>query len=86
MISTLFRYFNVFLELAVPGILNGLDANNNMRILNGYYEWSGKELFNSYNYEKIGIFFHPSKLIRYNASALGNKFCEKFIQNKCSHF
>jgi hypothetical protein len=86
LIGTLFRYFNVFLELAVPGILNGLDANNNMAILNGQYDWSRKEIFNSYDYEKIGTFFHPSKLIFYNASALGTKFCEKFIQNKCSHF
>jgi hypothetical protein len=59
-----------------------LDENNNIEILNGKYEWNGKEIFDSYDYEKIGIFFHPSKLIRYNASALGKKFCEKFIQNK----
>jgi hypothetical protein len=73
--SHIFNFFNI----ASP-------CGDMMGILNGTYEWSGEELFNSHYYDQIGIFFHPSKLIYYNASALGNKFCEKFIQNKCSHF
>ena len=86
LISSLFRYFDVFLELAVPGILSGLDVNSNMEIISGTYEWLRRDVFASYSYAKIGLFFHPSKLIKYNASALGYKFWENFIQDKLSHF
>ena len=86
LISSLYRYFDVFLELAVPGILSGLDVNFNMEIISGTYDWNRAEVFVSYSYAKIGLFFHPSKLINYNASAWGYKFCENFIQDKLSHF
>ena len=81
LLSSLFRYFNVFLELAVPGILSGLDSNGNMELLSGTYEWNKRDVFSSYySYNKIGAFFHPSKLFNYNASYLGRKFCEYFLQ------
>ena len=85
-ISNLFRHYNIFLELAVPGILSGLDYNFNMNILNGTYDWSRREIFDSYAYDKIGSFFHPSKLFVYNASLLGNKFCKHFIQDKLNKY
>ena len=82
LIASLFRYFDVWLELAVPSILGGLDVNENMEIIRGYFAWHGKDMFNVY--DEID-FYHPSKLITYEASSLGNKFCKYFIQDKFDH-
>ena len=77
--------FNVFLELAVPGILSGIDLNSNMETLEGTYDWVRAGPFNFDNYEKIGLFYHPTKFSQYKASTLGKKFCQSFIQDSLNH-
>jgi len=85
-ISNIFRHFNVFLEMAVPGILGGLAEHSEMEIIRGSYPWLESLLNETFaKYDNL-TFFHKSKLIFYNASELGNTFCKKFLQDKLNHF
>ena len=85
--SAIFRKFDYFLELAVPGLLSGLDAHAHIEILKGTYSWNydnGRRLnFSLYN--DTGAFYHPFKYSLYTASELGKQFCEMYIQEKLNH-
>ena len=81
--SSLFRRFNVFLEIAVPTILIGIEDEKNMFKINGSYNWSGQIDLNEY--DKIGYFGHPVKISQYYKSEKGKIFCQKFIKDKLSH-
>ena len=59
-ISQLFRKHNVFLEIAVPTILAGIDEEKSMEIIEGKYFW-GKQ-FDFKHYNSTGTFAHPVKI------------------------
>ncbi|RNA28456.1 hypothetical protein BpHYR1_046286 [Brachionus plicatilis] len=56
-----FREFGIFLELAVPIVLAGIEQNQKVQIINGYYEKRKIPLQFHKIYSKIE-FFHPFKL------------------------
>ena len=80
MISSLFRRFNVFLEIAVPTILAGIEHANNIYKMNASYTWSGQIDLNEY--EDLGYFAHPVKISQYYKTEGGKIFCEKFVKDK----
>jgi hypothetical protein len=55
LISTLFRRFEVFLEVAVPYILTGLDPNNSMVRISGKYFWGDAEFRGIVKFSTISI-------------------------------
>ena len=77
-ISSLFRQFDVFLEIAVPTILAGIE--NVTEIINGTYTWSGQ--INLESYDTLGYFAHPVKISQYYNNPKGKIFCSKFIKDK----
>ena len=79
-ISYIFRTHEVFLEIAVPTILLGLDSKNDSQIINGIYRW-GRQ-FGLDEYDKAEYFGHPFKLSGLRNSTNGAKFCKRFIQEK----
>jgi len=85
-ISNIFRHFNVFLEMAVPGILGGLAEHSEIEIIKGFYPLDEFAFNQTYDKYDNFTFFHKTKLIFYNASELGNTFCKKFLQDKLNHF
>ena len=83
-ICSIYRKFGSFLELAVPGILSGMDFHTKIEILHGKYnfEYSKGRLMNFAQYNEIGTFFHPFKYKTYMASSLGKQFCDTYVQDK----
>ena len=83
-ICSIYRKFGSFLELAVPGILSGMDFHTKIEILHGKYNFENSKgrLMNFGQYNEIGTFFHPFKYKTYTASSLGKQFCEKYVQDK----
>ena len=79
-ISSLFRQFNIFLEIAVPTILAGIENETNIYLINGSYTWSGQIDINSY--DKLGYFAHPVKISQYYNTSNGKRFCDKFVKDK----
>ena len=75
-----FRKQGIFLEIAVPTILLGLDSKNDSQIMNGIYRWGIP--FGLDDYEKAECFGHPIKLSRIKNSKNGVNFCKSFIQEK----
>ncbi|CAF0813496.1 unnamed protein product [Brachionus calyciflorus] len=72
------RRYRVFLEIAVPMILAGLDTNKNIQKLNGYYEWNKKPLNYDLNYKQID-FFHPFKLSKIDNYNVGRNYCKNYV-------
>ena len=79
-ISSLFRQFSVFLEIAVPTILAGIENEKNIYLINGSYIWGDQIDLNSY--DKLGYFAHPVKISQYYNTSAGRIFCDKFIKEK----
>jgi hypothetical protein len=79
-ISSLFRQFNVFLEIAVPTILAGLESENNIYLINGTYIWFRQISLNIY--DSLGYFAHPVKISKYHNTPYGKIFCDKYIKEK----
>ena len=81
---SIFRKFNLFLELAVPGILSGLDLHSRIQILNGKYnfDYSGDRSLDFSSYDTIGYFYHPFKYGAYTNSSKGKQFCNIYVQEK----
>ena len=76
----LFRKHQVFLEIAVPTILAGIDDENTSQIYSGNYYW-GRQ-FNFSNYNSTQHFAHPMKLNhKYNIKPI----CEIFVRDKYSN-
>jgi hypothetical protein len=79
--SNLFRRFSVFLEIAVPTILFGIDYDNTARMhVNHTYYWGSRYYFQTY--DNIGEMVHPAKLSEYKKTKAGSLFCSYFIQDK----
>ena len=78
LISGLFRQFNVFLELAVPTILAGIESENNFQFIDGTFS----SQIDLNRYDKLGYFAHPVMLYEYFNNSNGKIFCEKFIKEK----
>ena len=80
-ISRLFRKHVIFLEIAVPTILIGLDDDKQPEILNGIYRWHAPFDFLA-EYSNVMHFAHPFKL-----SGMKNnpRFCKLYIQDKISN-
>ena len=77
----LFRKNRVFLEIAVPTILSGLNSKLKLsEIINGTYYWGG--YYEEEYYEKTVHFAHPFKLTHYSNLAKRKRMCETFIQEK----
>jgi hypothetical protein len=85
LIGDVFRSFGVFLEIAVPTILAGLNgADEPYELFNGTYAWHSRA--NLELYEKFGYFAHPVKLSLQFGPPHGLVFCQKFVQDKFRYF
>ena len=63
-LSKIFSQSNVFLEIAVPTLLTGLDEFNlNETLLNGRYYWGGHLFDLERDYAHVKHFGHPFKLL-----------------------
>ena len=80
-ISSIFRIFNLHLEIALPTILAGIERNTFFEMLDGKFLWNTLYFdFSWHNYEDIAVFVHPSKISKYNSTNNGRFFCQKFVQ------
>lgn len=79
-----FRKYNVFLELAVPIILAGIENNKTVQIINGHYEWGGIPLNFANMYSRIN-FFHPFKLSKLKEKTIASNYCLYFISDYINH-
>ena len=86
-ICSIFKRFGSFLELAVSGILSGMDLHTKIEILPGIYnfDYSKNRLIDFSHYNEIGTFYHPFKYQIYTASTLGKQYCETYVQDKLNH-
>ena len=73
-----FREYDIFLELAVPIILAGIELNDNVQLINGYYENKGLPFQFETMYSKID-FFHPFKLTQLDKKNVSNDYCNFYI-------
>ena len=71
-VSKIFRKFDLFLEIAVPNLLAGLDANSNMQVLNGHFVWDK----NRTSLNEAEAFAHPFKVSRFVSNETLAKFCQ----------
>jgi hypothetical protein len=79
LISTLFRRFEVYLEVAVPYILTGLDPSNSMERMSGKYYWGdAKFRFDPDYAHPDAVYYHPFKL-----SWLKKRSRERFAVDYC---
>jgi len=84
-LSRVFSSNNVFLELAVPTILNGLDGlNHKDGILQGWYNW-GKRIQFDKEYNSLVHFTHHFKLSEYNSPEKRSLVCKYLIQDKFNY-
>jgi hypothetical protein len=80
-LGELFRRNGVFLELAVPIILFGLDEKKDFEIIKYGYNFYGH--FNYKQYDDVLYFFHPAKLSVVEKDAEQRQlFCKKFVVDK----
>jgi hypothetical protein len=79
-IAGLFVKFEVFLEIAVPTILIGLDSGFDAIIMNGVYVW-GAEFYLD-QYERFEHFAHPYKMSQLRGQSEGVRFCRLYVQEK----
>ena len=70
--SKIFRKVDLFLEIAVPNLLAGLDANSNMQVLNGHFVWDK----NRNHMNEVEAFVHPFKVSRLASNETLAKFCQ----------
>ena len=78
--SQLFKEYGIFLEIAVPTILIGIDRENDSVLMNGIYKWGVP--FDLGEYDKAETFGHPFKLSGIRNNPVGARFCKLFIQEK----
>ena len=71
-VSKIFRKVDLFLEIAVPNLLAGLDANSNMQVLNGHFVWDK----NRNHMNEAEAFVHPFKVSRLASNETLAKFCQ----------
>ena len=83
-LSSAFRQFNVFLEIAVPTILAGIEKEDNIYSINATYVWFKQIDMNIY--DNLGYFAHPVKISQYYNTTNGAIFCDKFIKEKLMNF
>ena len=81
-VSKLFSKYNVFLEIAVPIILTGLDKYNLNENINGSYYWNGELFELEKDYYNVKHFGHPFKLSLNLVSEKRKLLCQYFIQEK----
>jgi len=81
-VSKLFSKYNVFLEIAVPIILTGLDKYNLNENLNGSYYWNGELFELEKDYYSVKHFGHPFKLSLNLIAEKRKRLCQYFIQEK----
>lgn len=78
-IAEYFRKYTVFLEIAVPTILSGLDAAASSQELVGKYFWYSQYDFKTY--EANDLYYHPVKLTIFRGNlSMREKFCKYFIK------
>lgn len=82
-LSSLFRQFDVFLEIAVPTILAGIENEYNIYSFNSTYLGSQIDLN---MYDDLGYFAHPVKISHYYNTTNGAIFCDKYIKEKFLNF
>lgn len=77
----------IYLEIAVPTILGGMDLNTNMELIPGLHQDVTTEEGYVYNYafEKIATldrihFIHPIKLSQIDKTETGTKYCKLIIE------
>lgn len=80
-ISRLFRKHAIFLEIAVPTILIGLDDDREIEILKGIYRWHASFDFLA-EYSNFVHFAHSFKL---SDMKNNSRFCQIYIQDKISN-
>ena len=73
--ARLFVKHGVFLEIAVPTILNGIENNNDIFRLEGYYLWYSERDYYASKFKEEHHFFHAWKL----SSELGKNRGVKFF-------
>ena len=85
-ISKIFSYYNVFLEMAVPIILTGISENSKVNEnLNGLYYWAGQLFELEKDYFNIKHYGHPFKLsINLNLDKR-KLLCKYFIEDKLNY-
>jgi hypothetical protein len=84
-ISKLFAKNRVFLEMAVPIILSGIDRVNNEN-LHGFYFWNGQQTNIEKDYYQVKHFSHPFKLFQYDTQYKRSLICRNLIIDKFNHF
>ena len=80
-LSSLFRKFKVFLELALPTILAAIQPDFDFEIVSYNFTWYGNQI-DLYYLDSMGVLTHPVKISRYFKSEYGDLFCEKVVQKK----
>ena len=84
-IASLFRYFDVFLETAVPTILAGLVAHQSAEVMEkGFYFLPHEKFEFDAHYSSLEFehFAHPYKLSRLNSSKERRQFCQYYVNDK----
>jgi hypothetical protein len=85
LMSMLFRRYDIFLEIAVPYILTGLDSDNSTIGLDGRYDWLGHLLQFKRDYPTFDVFYHPFKLSWLKVRDKRDQaegFCGFYVQEK----
>ena len=82
-LSSIFRKYEVYVEIAVSVLLAGLENYENIELIEGTYKCCGQ--FGLHLYQQMGYFGHASKISQYVGSKEGKQFCELFIQEKLNY-
>ena len=83
-VAQIFKGFGIFLEIAVPTMLNGLDKENQSLVAKGIYKWGTK--FNlELEYNNSETYMHPYKLSGIRNSTSGKSFCKFYVQDKINN-
>ncbi|CAF0852096.1 unnamed protein product [Brachionus calyciflorus] len=76
--TNMMRKYGVYLELAVPMLMAGLENNQSVQIMNGHFEWFGRALDFVSLYQKID-FYHPFKLSTIVNENPGKQYCKFYL-------
>jgi hypothetical protein len=82
LIGGICRESKLFLEIAVPVVLSGLDSLNKTESLIEKYDWDKQHLSFKEKYNPLSISHHPVKLSNLKNETEKRDFCRLFVRDK----
>jgi hypothetical protein len=82
LIAGICRESKLFLEIAVPVVLSGLDSPNRTESLIEKYDWDKQHLSFKEKYNPVSISHHPVKLSNLKNETERRDFCRLFVRDK----